>query len=168
MSWFRLPAAALCLGLTACGFHPLYGEGGHSDALAVQLASIRVTQIAERYGQVMTNDLHDGLNPHAMQVPVVYQLEVGLRESDYQFATRQDGTPSRSSLQIIATWVLRRVADNMVVTSGAMKSSAGYDVLDNEYANVVSNNNGELRAVHQLSDDIQTRLAVFLKQQHDT
>jgi len=50
-----------CLALAACGFHPLYGEGGRSDELAAKLASIRVAQITERYGQAMTNELHDGL-----------------------------------------------------------------------------------------------------------
>jgi LPS-assembly lipoprotein len=164
MSWFK-PAAvsAACFVLAGCGFHPLYGDGGRSDALASQLASIKVQQISEHYGQVMTNALQDGLNPHVLHVPAVYNLEVALRENTFQFATRADGTPSRSALQLTATWILRRVADSQIVTKGTIKSSAGFDVLDNDYANVVSSNNGELRAVRDLSDQIQISLADYLQ-----
>jgi LPS-assembly lipoprotein len=169
MSWFK-PAAALaaCFLLAGCGFQPLYGQGGRSDPLAVQLASVKVMQITEHYGQVMTNDLHDGLNPGALRVSPVYQLEVALLDRNYQFATRADGTPSRSALSITATWILRRIADNQVVTHGVIKASAGYDVLDNDYANVVSGNNGELRAVRNLSDQIQTSIAAYLQTQQKT
>jgi LPS-assembly lipoprotein len=164
MSWFK-PVAALaaCFVRTGCGFQPLYGEGSTSGPLAEQLASVRVMQISEHYGQVMTNDLHDGLNPHALRVPSAYNLEVALRENTYQFATRADGTPSRSALQLSATWILRKIADNTIVTKGSVKASAGYDVLDNDYANVVSGNNGELRAVQDLSDQIQISLADYLQ-----
>jgi len=89
-------------------------------------------------------------------------------ETSYQFATRADGTPSRSSLQLTAMWTLRRVGDNKVMTSGTLKSSAGYDVLDNEYANVVSNNSGELRAVRELSEQIQIGIAAYLRAPHET
>ena len=169
MSWFK-PAAAIaaCFLLAGCGFQPLYGQGGRSDPLAAQLASIKVMQITEHYGQVMTNDLHDGLNPNALRITPVYQLDVALTDHNYQFATRADGTPSRSALSITANWILRRIGDNQIVAHGVIKSSAGYDVLDNDYANVVSGTNGELRAVRDLSDQIQTSIATYLQTQQKT
>ena len=160
----RLAVAAACLVLAGCGFHPLYGDGSISGDMAKQLASIRVLQISEHYGQVMTNNLSDGLNPHALRVPATYNLEVALRENTYQFATRADGTPSRAALQLSATWLLRRISDNQIVTKGSVKSSAGYDVLPNDYANVVTGGTDELRAVRDLSDQIQLSLADYLTQ----
>jgi hypothetical protein len=41
-------------------------------------------------------------------------------------------------------------------------------VLDNDYANVVSGTNGELRAVRDLSDQIQTSIASYLQTQQKT
>ena len=158
----RLALAAACLVLAGCGFHPLYGDGSMSDDLAKQMASIRVMQISEHYGQVMTNNLSDGLNPHALRIPAAYNLEVALRENTYQFATRADGTPSRAALQLSATWLLRRLSDNQIVTKGSVKSSAGYDVLPNDYANVVTGGTDEIRAVRDLSDQIQLSLADYL------
>jgi LPS-assembly lipoprotein len=169
MSWSKsFAAVAACVALAGCGFQPLYGDGGSSDKLSPQLASIRVTQIAEHYGQAMTNDLHDGLNPHALQVPAVYNLDVALREGTVQIAIRADGTPSRQALQFTATWLLRRISDHQIVAKGSVKSSAGYDVLDNDYGNVVSASTGELRAVHDLSDQIQLTLADILQAQPKT
>jgi LPS-assembly lipoprotein len=164
MSWSKpFAAVAACIALGGCGFQPLYGGGGTSDDLAAKLAAIRVTQIAEHYGQVMTNDLHDGLNPYAKHVPATYSLDVALREATGQTAIRADGTPSRQNLLLTATWLLRRLSDNKVVKQGTVKSSTGFDVLDNDYGNVVSANNGELRAVHELSEQIQISLADFLQ-----
>jgi hypothetical protein len=94
----------------------------------------------------------------------VYQLEVALHETTAPQATRADGTPSRSALVLSATWLLRKLGDdNKVVTHGSLKSSTGYDVLNNDYANVVSNNTGELRAVRDLSDQIQASLAIYFQ-----
>jgi LPS-assembly lipoprotein len=163
MWWCKpLAAAMACLVLAGCGFHPLYGDSSAGGDLAKEMASIQVMQISEHYGQVMTNNLSDGLNPHALRVPTAYHLEVVLREGTYQLATRADGTPSRAALQLSATWLLRRVSDNQVVTKGAVKSSAGYDVLPNDYAVVVTGNTDELRAVHDLSDQIQLSVADYL------
>ena len=125
-------------------------------------------QISEHYGQVMTNELHDGLNPHNLKVPVAYNLEVALNESTYQYATRSDGTPSRAALTLSASWNLRRLSDNVIVKHGQLKSSAGYDILANDYANVVTGNNSELRAVKELSDEIQLSLADYLQTQPKT
>jgi LPS-assembly lipoprotein len=164
----RLAAAAACLVLAGCGFHPLYSDGSMNGDLAKQMAAIQVMQISEHYGQVMTNNLSDGLNPHSLRVPATYKLEVALREGTYQYATRADGTPSRSALQLSATWLLRRISDNQIVTKGSVKASNGYDVLPNDYANVVTGNTDELRAVHDLSDQIQLSVADYLTGQSKT
>jgi hypothetical protein len=111
----------------------------------------------------MTNDLHDGLNPTALHVPTAYQLEVALRETTAPQATRADGTPSRSALSLSATWILRKLDDKKIAAHGVLKSSTGYDVLNNDYANVVSNNTGELRAVRDLSDQIQAGIAIYFQ-----
>lgn len=168
MSWSKALAAAACLILAGCGFHPLYGDNRPSDGLSQQLASIKVMQITEHYGQVMTNELHDGLNPHSLQLPTAYQLDVALKEVKFDVAIRGDGTPSRRALQLSATWTLRRMKDNTVVAHGTPKSSASHDVVNNEYANVVGDDTGELRAVRDLAYQIQLDLANYLEQQQKT
>ena len=47
MSWSKALAAAACLVLAGCGFHPLYGDSHPSDGLSQQLASIKGTKVAK-------------------------------------------------------------------------------------------------------------------------
>jgi LPS-assembly lipoprotein len=165
MSWRKRLASVGAAGLLAgCGFHPLYEDAGdRPEALADRLAAIKVSQISEHFGQVMTNALHDGLNPDALRVPTQYQLDVALREVTFAFAARADGTPSRNQLTLVATWILRQAGDSKVVASGMTKSNVGYDVLNNDYTNVISSNNNELRAVRDLSDEIQASIAAYFQ-----
>jgi LPS-assembly lipoprotein len=168
MSWRRnivRLAAALALGgiVAGCGFEPLYAERGTSGNLALDLASIHVSQIGERFGQIMTNELRDGFNPKALKVPPAYELSVGLRETRTDIAARADGTASRNSITLSATWNLRRLSDGQIALSGTSRAFGGHDILTNEYANVVSADTDEGRAVRDIGDEIQTRVAVYLQ-----
>ncbi|MCW5774643.1 MAG: hypothetical protein KIT16_23565, partial [Rhodospirillaceae bacterium] len=56
-------AAALALG--GCGYRPLYGDRGTSDAVNVsgELARVKIAGIADRRGQILRNYLLDRMNP---------------------------------------------------------------------------------------------------------
>jgi LPS-assembly lipoprotein len=172
MSWFETIARIAALGGLAisaagCGFEPLYAERDPVGNLSSELATVRVAQIGERYGQIMTNELHDSLNPHAVRAPAAYELSIGLKESRANIASRADGTASRSTMQLMATWTLRRLSDSAVVTQGIAKAQGGHDVLFNEYANVVSDNTDEARAVKDCAEQIETRVAIYIQSLHD-
>jgi LPS-assembly lipoprotein len=169
MSWFSLArrsVAALCLlsALTGCGFHPLYGETGEKGSIDPQLATVYVAQIKDRTGQEMTNNLRDALNPHAVKTEHAYQLEVGLVQHTYNLMGREDGSAARTDVVLEARWTLRRLSDNVVVLQGYSKSLTGYDVLTNEYANVVSGKSDLTRAVRDVSADIEGQLAQYFRQ----
>ena len=169
MSW-RSKAAlgAALMALTGCGFSPLYGDhAGPSGAnVASDLGTIRVNQIGERYGQLMTNQLHDTFKPQGGAIPAVYELNVGLTEIKSDIAARADGTASRSTISMTANWQLRRITDGTVVTSGVVRSQGGHDVLSNEYANVVSADTDEVLAVKDCSDQIEERVALYMRTLH--
>ncbi|HVJ53658.1 MAG TPA: LPS assembly lipoprotein LptE [Aliidongia sp.] len=166
MSWsdtLRLSACGLVLGLAGCGFQPLYGDHGVATDVAPQLATVQVSQIGERFGQLMTNQLHDSFNPHSLRVAAAYQLDVGVTENKSDIADRADGTASRTNLSMIANWTLRRLSDGTIVTRGSVKAQTGHDVLVNEYANVVSGDTDEKQAVNECAEQIQTRVALYMQ-----
>jgi LPS-assembly lipoprotein len=194
MSWRRRVATlalsgglgGLAIGLAGCGFQPLYGQNGVNSDQAAELAGIRVAQIGERNGQIMTNELHDSLNPNAIRVPATYELNVSIRESKADVAARADGTASRTSITITATWLLRRLSDSVVVVQGTAKALEGYDVLDStaattfipksspslingysDYGNSTSGFTGEKRAVHDCAEQIESRVASYIQSLHD-
>jgi LPS-assembly lipoprotein len=161
MSWRKaVLGLAAVLALAGCGFQPLY-DSDHPTSAA--LASVRVQQITQRYGQEMTNELRDGFNPTARAVAPTYELSVGLTETTSDVAIRQDSTASRTDTSLIADWSLRRLSDGKVVVQGRARSQTGHDVLDTEYANVVSGNSDLERAVRDVSGQIQNRVAIYLQ-----
>jgi len=168
MSWRNRLFAVIGTGLlgaslAGCGFHPLYADHGH-DGLDPAMASVEVQQIHDRLGQVLTNQLRDGFNPHSASVSARYQLEVSLITSQYDSALRSDGTASHTSIRITANYVLRSLADKKPVVTGKVQSDNGLDVLDNQYANTIGVQTEELRAVHDVGDQIREKVALYLRQ----
>jgi LPS-assembly lipoprotein len=168
MSWRnRLLAivgtSLLGAGLAGCGFHPLYADHGH-DKLDPALASVEVNQIHDRLGQVLTNQLRDGLNPTSTGVPARYRLEVVLTNTHYDSALRSDGTASHTSIRMAASYVLRSLADGKPALTGNVRSDNGLDVLDNQYANTIGLQTEELRAVRDVGDQIHEKVAIYLRQ----
>ena len=149
--------------LAGCGFHPLYADRSH-DSFDATLASVQVDQIRDRLGQVLTNQLRDGFNPTSAGVPARYKLEVALSSNQYDSALRSDGTASHTSIRISADYVLRNLADNKPALTGKVRSDNGLDVIDNQYANTIGVKTEELRAVHDVGDQIHEKIAIYLRQ----
>lgn len=167
----RLIAVVLLLGLGACGFQPLYGQQGVTGgSIPDELASIRIVPIADRTGQLLYNHLRDRLNPQGKPADPRYILDITLREEREELAFRGDETATRSNLRLTANYVLRSAmpegeggADD-IVTSGSARITASYDLLDSQYATIISIEDARARATRVLSDDIQHRLAVALSE----
>ena len=164
MWWSSRPflAIVLALALAGCGFHPLYGERDRGPALEPELASVAVDSIADRPGQILTNQLRDGFNPHALGVPIQYRLTVALTRRVQNLMTRPNTSASRTDVYVQATWSLARASDHVVVLSGTSKAQSGHDVLANEYANVVSGQADLGDALTEIADDIQAQVALWL------
>lgn len=159
----------LLLGLAGCGFRPLYGQrSATSGNVGDEFEQIRITPIADRTGQLLYNELRDRLNPRGRPASPRYVLTVTLTEDSQQLALRGDETATRANLTLTATYALRRAdADTAeggeaVVTSGHARIVTSYDILESQYATLVSIDDARARSVRLLSDDIQTRLATAL------
>src|SRR5260221_12950938 len=89
-----------CFALAGCGFHPVYAT---SDAAEFdeRLASVTITPISERIGQILANTLRDSFNPTGIKVEQRYVLTITLHSSSGDYAIRKDGTASRELLSVI-------------------------------------------------------------------
>jgi len=153
--------------LAGCGLHPLYADSGSEKALAPELASVGVDPIADRPGQVLTNELRDGFNPQSLGVPIEYRLHVVLSQGTQNEMTRPDTSASRTAVFAAAKWSLKRLSDDKTVLSGESRAQTGHDVLTNEYANVVTGKSDLANALREVSDDIQARVALYLRAPED-
>ena len=172
MSWSRsaLPArlapallSLAMLALAACGFQPLYGDrGAAGPGTAEALASIRIEPIADRSGQQLRNFLLNELNPYGRPGDPRYLLTVGMVADREELGFRRDETATRANLNLRADYTLRQASDGKVLFTAMSRTTSSYDILENPFAARVSQDDALTRATRALSQDIRTRLAVFL------
>jgi len=151
--------------LAGCGFHPLYADHARSGFDA-DLASIKVSSIADRQGQVLAIALRDGLNPRGARVETRYTLDVKVTSGVEDLGLRPDGTASRREVTMTAKFTLKDAKkpndDKAIVLQGTTHSVSSFDVLADNYATVVAEHSAEERTVQDIGDDILTRLQLYV------
>jgi len=166
MSWSRrhLLAATGLLALGGCGWQPVYATRSRRE-VSIDLAAIKVNTIPNRLGQLMAISLRDGLNPTGAKVPQRFTLDVQLSESRVDVGYRSDGTTSRSQITMTASFQLHAMSTETkeALLTGSTRAVSAFDVLTDDYATVVAQHSAEERSLNQLSDDIQLRLALYVK-----
>ncbi len=153
---------SLCLGLTACGFSPMYGSAGFSasESVTSSLSQVNIRPIAERRGMVLRQQLSEKLHPSGSSSNR-YDLQVTLSSATQELGVRQDSTTSRANLILTANYTLWDGVTR--VTRNRVRSVVSYNILDDQYATIASERNAEERALRQISDEIRTRLAVYFE-----
>jgi LPS-assembly lipoprotein len=161
----RPGAAALALAvllLAGCGFRPLYAPA-ETATTDPRLASIQVAQIPDRIGQRLTIALRDSFNPGGAAIEPRYRLLVSLSTTRREVAIRRDGTASRAEIAVRAGYQLVDLDDGKVAMAGSARSSSSVDLVVNEYANLVAEEDARTRAVEDIALEIQTRCAMFFE-----
>ena len=160
MSFFRPAVAAALISLAACGYHPLHAPGGGAEPEV--LAGIEIAHIPDRLGQVVRNHLLDRLTPRGTPAAATYRFAVSLRTSKEPLAIARDDTATRFNVSVEADYDLSLISTGETVLQGGARSIAAYDVVSSGYANTVAERNAELRAAREVSDELKTRVTVFL------
>lgn len=161
--WRRLLGVlALALVVAGCGFRPLYAPTALTTT-DPRLAAIQVPQIPERIGQRLTIALRDGFNPSGAKFDPLYRLHVRLTTSRRETAIRKDGTATRSEIGVAASYNLIDLNNGQVAFSGTAQSNSSVDLVQNEYANRVAEEDARTRAVEEIALELQTRCAMFLE-----
>ncbi|WP_421935198.1 LPS assembly lipoprotein LptE [Pelagibius sp.] len=158
-----MAAVAGLLPLAGCGFQPLYAEDDAGATVATELAAIRITPLRDRVGQQMHNFLRDRLNPNGQPAAPNYQLRLQLRERLSELGVRRDETATRANLRLTAEFFLLEEGSGRELLSGRSTSTTSYDILENPFASTISERDARERALREVADDIQTRLAVYFR-----
>jgi LPS-assembly lipoprotein len=154
--------AGLPLALSGCGWRPLYAdpETGAADAA---LRAIRVAPIAERLGQRLELALRDALNPTGIPTPQRYVLRTTLAIYRANLGVQSQGLATRGKFDVYATFSLADLASGHVLLINTTHAADGFDILANQYANVVAEDDARTRIAEELAQDIVTRLNLFLQ-----
>jgi LPS-assembly lipoprotein len=153
-----------CFALAGCGFHPVYATSGAAE-FDERLASVTITPISERIGQILANTLRDSFNPTGIKVQQRYVLTVTLQTSTGDYAIRKDGTASRELLSVNGGFSMIEVGQENPVLSGAVRTNASYDVGESPYSVIVANSDAQTRAAQEIAADIRTRITLYFRRQ---
>ena len=152
----------LMLPLAGCGFHPLYAES-HREVDEPVLAAIIVMPIADRIGQQLALSLREQFNPHGLSIEPRYRLGVTLSVARSDLGIQRDATATRGQVSVFASIVLYDAKTWNVVYRGAAHSLSAFNVVNDAYAAQVAQDDSDFRAIHDLAEEIRTRIAIFVQ-----
>lgn len=163
--WTRRSALLLLLApLGGCGFRPLYAERGQAG-WDPSLAAIKVSPIPDRLGQQLELSLNAQLNPEGDAVPTRYFLAVGLSITRTDLGIRTNATSARSEVSITANYTLRDSKTGKPIFSNSSRAISDFNMLEDGYATLVAEQDAQNRAIEQISNEIVTRLALYMRRQ---
>ncbi|MBU2396001.1 MAG: hypothetical protein KKB87_00990, partial [Alphaproteobacteria bacterium] len=145
-------AAVALVGLTGCGFTPLYGETG----VGASLSRIAVTTQDDRLGYRVREQLEDALGRDGAQAPL-WRLETALEQSRRPLGRRIDDTATRYELTVRGAWTLTPVSGGAPVT-GVETVTTTYAAADQPFAAIAAQQDGEDRAAAILARRIRLNL----------
>lgn len=166
------------LALPGCGFRPLYapadGNGdGDGPAVAAELATVRVSRIPERFGQLLRRGLEHrlarGASASGPASPARYELRVSPALAVEGVGFTRDGTATRSRYVASGNWVLLRLGPpQQQIAAGVERTTDAFNVPTSQFfASDASRDAAERRLTEALADQIVSRLAVEFRRRLD-
>lgn len=147
--------------LTGCGFRPLYGERALTPEVSTEMALIDIRAIDSRVGLTLRNELLDLLTPLGTPARPRYVLAVDLVATRQGLALERDATVTRFNLTLNAEYRLLDAATRQELNAGTARSTAAFNVVRADFANVIADRDAEDRAARVVAEEIVTRLSVF-------
>lgn len=156
----RLVSALLvtaAIGLSGCGFTPLYAQPGVAPALA----GVQVIAPEGRTGYLLREQLDEQLGYNASTSPT-YRMALQISEARYPRGLRIDNVATRYEYVLTANYVLTSAASGAEVKRGQVRIQLTYDSADQPYASIAAQQEAQERAADQAARRIQVELAAWL------
>ncbi len=158
-------------GLSACGFQPLYVQrertGGwyfnskFDTTIMDEMKQVKVEPIADRFGQLIRNQLLDSLTPTGAPKKPKYRLYVKLASKRIsQQALREDITATREMITYKVNYYMVD-RDNKQLFKSDSIAYASYDILKNPYSTTIAQQKAEKNAARIIADDIALRVGAY-------
>jgi len=154
---------AATLVLAGCGFRPLYRQDAAGGGTVPQMAAITIPPPPDRLHQLLRNELLDRLNPTGAPARSLYTLTLKIAESRGSVLVTRTESISRFNLIESVEYRLFNSASGEVLDSGTLTTTASYNVLRAEYANLAAEEDARTRATRDLAELLRGRLALFFE-----
>ena len=147
----------LALGLSACGFTPLYGN----PTIAGALAAVEVVAPQGRAGALVREHLDDALARDS-RLAAKYRLALKLSEQRFPRGVRIDNVATRYEYVLLADYVLMSLPSERPAKTGRVRVEVTYDSADQPYASVAAEQDAQNRAAAEAARKIELDLATWL------
>ena len=154
------------MGLTGCGFEPIYGAGP-SSVFETDMREIEISPIKNRLGQQLRNELEQRITPKGRARISKYVLSVTLSESKQGLAVKKSDIATRANLTFRASYKITRKIGGEVLTSGSSRMVTSYNILTKTFGTLMAEKDARKRAVREISVDITSKVAAFFKLNRD-
>ncbi len=169
----KILARVVVLGLSACGFEPLYVEKTAGDdlwyynnkydtSIVYEMSQIKVETVSDRLGQMIRNQLIDTFNPkRKYDGEAKYFLKIKPAETQVvQQALRDDITATREKVKYTVNYSLWSKESGHLV-SGNSWIFLSYDLLDNPYSTTMDKKKIEKDGAKIIANDIALRIGAY-------
>lgn len=153
---FLAAALVATLGVSSCGFSPLYAT---ADSRFASLGAIKVEVGDGRLNYLFAESMNEKLGARADEP--IYVLETVLSEQRQGFGIRVDDVATRYESTVTAAYRLRRISDGEVVIRGQRDGTASYDVPTDPYAELFAEERAKERAVTLSVEKIRLDLSLY-------
>jgi LPS-assembly lipoprotein len=164
--FFGFLLAAGCAGfLSACGFHPLYGNTALDPHLGPTLANVYVEPISDRVGYELRNNLLDLFDATGSADGAAYRLKLTLSEAEEAVVLQADTAITRYNYTLSAHYELIPRESAAAVKTGDVTALSAYNVAAAPflYATVTAERDAKNRAANDIAERIRTQIAVYLR-----
>ena len=170
MLWSRkmlsLAILVALVGLTGCGFEPIYGAGANS-VFETDMREIEISSIENRIGQQLRNELEQRITPRGRARISKYVLKVTISEGKQGLAVKKSEIATRANLTFRASYNITRKSNGETLTSGSSRMVTSYNILTKTFATLMAEKDARKRAVREISVDITSKVAAFFKLNRD-
>ncbi len=160
----------ILLTVCGCGFEPLYVEKKHDNmwyyggafdtSISQEMSQISVEPIADRFGQVMRNNLLDLLTPKGTPKSPKYRLFASLASKTVSDqALRSDITATRKMVKYRVSYYMTE-GDKRLFTGDSV-AYVSYDILANPYSTTMAQKKGDENAAKIIANDIALRIGAY-------
>ena len=167
MSWCKAGCLALvAMMLAGCGFQPLYAtrhiEGDTAQNAFEAFRGISISQIEDREGQLLRNQLSRLIHPSGRSGIVTHSLDVKLKESKTSLAVARSAVASRANIRVTASYTLVPFDKDAASLKGTVTATSGYNIFRSEFQTLSAENGARERALKDIAEQIRLRLAAQL------
>ncbi len=146
---------ALGAGLSACGFEPVYKQGTTASNLQGQ---IEIDLVKGRNGFELREELENKLGRADAGSP--YVLTFQLTTSETGLAVTEDEGTTRTNLNGIAAFTVRRKDTNTVVYQDSVRNVTAYGTTSATFPAAVARRDANTRLAKALAAQIAERIAI--------